>query len=532
VQKGLFIKRPDGREFEGKVWPDKTVFPDFSNPATQEWWTKWIRDFMQRVPVDGWWIDMNEPANFCHTADGPCDSPFSIASSVSEERKESSAQLSETQLRFGPRQNLVKRDIGVSADFDPNRPGYKINNGGWEGPLTFRTVGPDALHYNNVLHYDLHNLYGHSESIMTRNSLLDINPGIRPFVLSRSTFSGTGVHAGHWTGDNFSTWESMILSIPGMINFQLFGIPLVGADICGFIGDSTEELCARWMQLGAFYPFSRNHNAIYQRAQEPYLWDSVARSSRAALNIRYSLLPFYYTLFYQSHQFGSTVVRPFFFEFPEDRNVPSYDRQFLVGPSILITPVLEQGARQVGGYFPAGKWYDWYTHRLVSHLPADQQTGHWLQLAAPLEHINVHIRGGYIIPLQKPAMTTFEARKNDFELLVALDENYQAQGDLFIDDGISWPMKESAISYVHFAASPIADGSSHTLTADGVFNYQAEGKLGTVYVLGVARVPTKVYLDDQEISPSSWSFDHLKAELVISKLSVRLDHVFNITWKY
>jgi alpha-glucosidase (family GH31 glycosyl hydrolase) len=87
------------------------------------------------------------------------------------------------------------------------------------------------------------------------------------------------------------------------------------------------------MQLGAFYPFSRNHNTIGARPQEPYLWESVARASRNALNIRYYLLPFYYTLFYQAHKFGATVVRPFFFEFPEDNNTPLYDRQFLVRSS-------------------------------------------------------------------------------------------------------------------------------------------------------------------------------------------------------
>lgn len=79
VAKDLFIKRADGNLLVGKVWPGPTAFPDFNNPNTQEWWTKWIRKFMQDVDLDGWWIDMNEPANFCHTQDGPCDDVLMLA---------------------------------------------------------------------------------------------------------------------------------------------------------------------------------------------------------------------------------------------------------------------------------------------------------------------------------------------------------------------------------------------------------------------------------------------------------------------
>jgi len=79
---------------------------------------------------------------------------------------------------------------------------------------------------------------------------------------------------------------------------NIFGIPFVGADICGFAGDTTEELCARWMALGSFYPYSRNHNIEGAKSQEPYLWETVAEASRRNLKIRYTLLPYYYTLFY------------------------------------------------------------------------------------------------------------------------------------------------------------------------------------------------------------------------------------------
>ena len=107
----------------------------------------------------------------------------------------------------------------------------------------------------------------------------------------------------------------LVLFFVGLLEFNMFGIPYVGADICGFNQNTTEQLCQRWMELGAFYPFSRNHNSENLRDQDPAVWSApVIDSSRNALNIRYKLLPYLYTLFYHSRTTGSTVVRPLYHE--------------------------------------------------------------------------------------------------------------------------------------------------------------------------------------------------------------------------
>jgi alpha-glucosidase len=169
---------------------------------------------------------------------------------------------------------------------------------------------------------------------------------------------------------------------------------MVGPDTCGFNGNTDEELCNRWMQLSAFFPFYRNHNVLTAIPQEAYRWSSVAEASRVAMNIRYSLLPYWYTLFYKASKTGDPTIRALFYEFPDDSSLADADHQFLVGDALLVTPVLAQGYTNVSGVFPGKElWYDWYTH-------ASRNASGNVTLDAPLGHIPLHIRAGCIIPLQ------------------------------------------------------------------------------------------------------------------------------------
>lgn len=149
------------------------------------------------------------------------------------------------------------------------------------------------------------------------------------------------------------------------------------------------------------------------------------------------MLPYLYTLLHNAHAKGDAIMRALAWEFPDDIMLRSTDNQFLVGPSVLITPVLEKGATSVKGVFPGigdgTRWYDWYTLQEVKGVnPSENVT-----MAAPLEHINVHIRGGSIIPMQQPAYTTAQNRANPYSLLVALDNDENATGSLYLDDGKS-----------------------------------------------------------------------------------------------
>ncbi|KAL3981836.1 Glycosyl hydrolases 31 family protein [Acanthocheilonema viteae] len=181
--------------------------------------------------------------------------------------------------------------------------------------------------------------------------------GKRGLILSRSTFVSSGHYGGHWLGDNSARWIDLRASIIGIQEFNLFGMPYIGADICGFNGETTEELCLRWQQLGAFYPFSRNHNEKGVTSQDPSRWPDVARATRNANLFRYYYLPYLYSLLFDVSLYGGTVIRPVFFEFTSDSETHDLGEQFMWGNAMMIIPVYQPGATSVSGYLPSAIWY-------------------------------------------------------------------------------------------------------------------------------------------------------------------------------
>eukprot|EP00833_Pecoramyces_ruminatium_P002368 jgi/Orpsp1_1/1176400/evm.model.c7180000057461.1 len=481
MEKDIFIKDKSGNLFLGEVWPVglKTAFPDWHHPNIVDYWTNEIRLFKDLAMTDGNWIDMNEAASFCH---GACGSNYEDAG-----------------FRMG--------------EFNPRNPPFKINNFGDYAPLKSKTLDMDVQYYGGLIDYDIHNMYGHMESIVSYKALLNIDPVKRPFLLSRSTFPGTGRYAAHWLGDNHSWWKDMYYSITGMLTFQLFGIPMVGSDTCGFQDNANEELCARWMALGAFNPFGRNHNGLEWdqkriASQEPYIWPKTAEASRRALAIRYKILPYMYTQLVRTHTHSEMILYSFAALWPNDAKALSIDKQFLVGKGILVTPVIEQGKTSVNGYFPEGVWYNWYDHSDVITGPTNKN------LNAPIEHIPVHIRGGQIITTQGPSLTVYENRNKPFELLVALDAQGSATGRLYLDDGISYNV-DGKFNEIEYAVE------NNTLTAKGNYNYEEPQVLHEISVLGVSSKPSKVTVNDAD---AQFSFSN--NELVIKNLDVSMNDDF------
>jgi len=501
----IFIKDVTGKDFLGQVWPGPAVFPDFLHPSIEEYWSKEISDYHAKVAVDGLWIDMNEVSNFCNNAGTEQTCTNSAPSGCP------APGASQTECCLV----CATVDSMNNLDFPP----YEISNS--MGKLNTKTMTMSSVQYGNVSHYDSHNLYGLTEAIFTNKALTEVRKE-RPYLLSRSSFAGSGKFTTKWTGDNAATWDDLKSSIISMMDFNFFGIPMIGADICGFNGPSNEELCARWIEVGAFSPFSRNHNALGQPDQELYLWDSVTEASKRALGMRYRMLPYMYSLFHKSHTKGSTVMRPLWFNFLDDAGSATIDRQYMLGDAVLLSPVLDEGQTSVSAYFPAGMWYNFETSSFDFKSEGETKT-----IDTPLEATNVHIRGGNVLPLQDPAMTTTAGRKTPFTFLAALCESGNASGDLFWDDGVQIELDES-IRLSFTAQATDSTGSFTSVVDESTFT--TDNVIGSIVVLGQnLALPTNVYMDGKKVDVEA-SFDASKGALTFAVGQLPLAQGFTLTW--
>ncbi|XP_065290344.1 lysosomal alpha-glucosidase-like [Dermacentor albipictus] len=476
VAMDIFVKNITGGIVYGKVWNNKSsVFPDFSHPNATAYWMKQFTRFHDEVPFDGAWIDMNEPSNFYDGHQDGCP----------------------------PNQK---------EDQPPYVPGGE--------KLCALTLCMSDRHYISS-HYNVHNIYSQLEARATYKALVQIRRK-RPFIISRATSPGQSVWSGLWSGDISSSWEDMKLSIPNMLSFSMYGMPLMGADICGFNKDATVELCARWHALGAFYPFSRNHNSHDVIDQDPFsLGKTVIEAASKNLRIRYMLIPYLYTLFYRSHVYGETVARPLFFEFPNDPKTYDIDEQFMWGSAFLFSPALYQNQTQVKAYVPASLWYD-----LLSGIGVKVESGTHLTFPAALsDPMNILIRGGHIFAGATNATTTKDQRQKPLFLFAALDKDGTAKGELFWDDGDSLDTIEKG-KYNLFTFSANWAQKVVTLVTPVMSGYDEKPVVKTVYVAGVSQLP-----NDVTIGTRSLQFFYSKGKvLVISDVNQRLDQAFEITW--
>jgi len=366
VERHMFIRKSNGDLFSGYVWPDSAVFPDFTRPDVQQWWGD-LQKGLVEMGVNGIWNDMNEPTVFRR--------PFS-------------------------------------------------QGGGQAGTIDLDArQGPEG---EDTSHAEVHNLYGYLMARASYEGLCRHLGGERPFVLTRSGFAGIQRWSACWMGDNHSWWEHLEMSMPQLMNMGLSGVPFVGTDIGGFGGNATGDLFARWMQLGALSPFCRGHSSWNTVAHEPWAFGPrVEAICREYLKLRYRLLPYLYTLFWEAARRGAPVLRPLLYHYPNDPTTYQLHDQVMLGPFLMAAPIYQPGREYRYVYLPDGVWYDWWTDEMIigpAHLLAH----------APLERLPLYIRAGAIIP-SGPDMAYTDQRPLDPLTL----DLYPGDGEftLYEDDG-------------------------------------------------------------------------------------------------
>ncbi|MFT3868348.1 MAG: glycoside hydrolase family 31 protein [Nibricoccus sp.] len=349
--RNVWVKTAAGSDFVGDVWPGACVFPDFTRPETRSWWSGLYRDFI-RTGIDGVWNDMNEPA------------VFNVPSKTM------------------PEDNLHRGGGGIPP-------------------------GP---------HLRYHNIYGMLMVRATREGIAAARPDKRPFVLTRSNFLGGQRYAATWTGDNVSSAAHMKLSVPMTLSLGLSGQPFVGPDLGGFVGNATPQLWSQWVGAGVFFPFCRGHAVKDGNDKEPWAFgEQVERTARLALERRYRLLPYLYTLFREASMTGLPVMRPVFMADTADATLRREENAFLLGPDLLVVPAWANNPN-----LPKGTW------REITLVDGDQKDP---------DQARLFLRGGAMVPLGRVVQNTTQESLEPMTLLACLDEKGRAMGRLYEDDG-------------------------------------------------------------------------------------------------
>ncbi len=370
---------------------------------------------------------------------------------------------------------------------------------------------------NRCSHSKAHNIYGMQMVRATYDGIKQFTYPKRPFVITRAAYSGTQRYCSTWTGDNVATWEHLWIANQQVQRMSISGFSFVGTDIGGFAEQPTGELYSRWIQLGIFHPFCRTHSSGDHGNQEPWAFDeNVTNISRKFIELRYKLLPYLYTAFYQYVTEGRPIIKPLVLFDQKDAQTYYRTDEFIYGDNILVCPILEANAQGRRMYFPNGKWYNYWTHEIV-------EGGKELWVDADIETIPMFIKEGAIIPKYPVQQYVGEIEIEEVELEVYYKEGKETSF-LYEDANDGYDYKKGRFSFRTFKLT----GKKNEL----IMQQHKEGKYVTGYdnfKLDLKRLPfeiSKIEVDNQDTHLSDLKVNG-NTSLIIDKNFTEL-HIFGV----
>lgn len=465
TEQGVYVKKSDGvTDFDGWCWPGSSSYVDFTSPRARKWWAERFRfdKYLGSTNDLYTWNDMNEPSVF----------------------------------------------NGVEV-----------------------SMAKECKNLDGAEHREWHNLYGMYMQQATMEGLLlrqQNQPGLempsshRPFVLSRSFYAGAQKFGSIWTGDNESKWSHLNYATKMLLSMSSVSLSFVGADVGGFFGNPEPELMLRWLQAAAFQPFFRGHAHHDAKRREPYVFDDPIRSHLCnAIRSRYFILPYMYTLFHEASQTGTPVMRPLWMEFERDTKVFKTDHQYMLGPALLVQPVVEPNVVQSNVYLPeeGSVWYNYWTLEKLSG-------GKEYTVASKLDSIPVFQRGGTIIPKKLRVRRSSQLMRHDpYSLFVALDSNAEARGEIYLDDEITMQYQTGQFNVRQLQWS----NGILSCTSVAKSSYVPTNTVERIVVMGFHQIPKAV---SQEGTSLTFEYDTDRATLTIRKPDVVVgsDWKIQVTW--
>lgn len=245
---------------------------------------------------------------------------------------------------------------------------------------------------NPCSHRKAHNIYGTQMARATYHGLKKYAYPKRPFVITRSAYSGAQRYTSTWMGDNVATWEHLAIANNQAQRMAMSGFSFAGSDIGGFAEQPQGELFARWIQLGVFHAFCRVHSSGDHGDQEPWVFGTeITDIVRKFVEIRYQLLPYLYTAFWNHINHGTPILKSLVLYDQEDVATHYRSDEFIFGDSILVCPILEPNSKGRRMYIPRGNWYNFWTDEVV-------EGGREVWVDADLDSMPIFIKEGAVIP--------------------------------------------------------------------------------------------------------------------------------------
>ena len=405
LEKGYFCKKADGTPFVAAVWPGKAYFADFLRPEVREWFGHKYKALTD-CGIEGFWNDMNEPSLFY--------SPERLRAFLNDMAA------------------LREKDNIEQEEFFPRVVGGAM--GLMNSPADYASFYHE-VDGQKVRHDQVHNLYGGSMTRAAGEAFVDLRPGQRTLLYSRSSFIGSHRYGGIWLGDNNSSWAQLLANIQMMPSVQMCGFLYSGADLCGFSSDTTPDLALRWLEFGLLTPLMRNHSAVGTRMQEYYRFPEVLPAVRNMIRLRYALLPYLYSEFMKAALENTSYFRPLAFDYPDDPDAREVEDQLLLGEGLMAAPVYIQNAHGRHVYLPEPmkllrlRAVDDYDEEI---LPAGH---HYIRCA--LDEVLLFLRPGHIVPVAQPANNTSELDDASLTLWSFLPDGESAEYRMYRDDGVT-----------------------------------------------------------------------------------------------
>ncbi len=309
----------------------------------------------------------------------------------------------------------------------------KMNVTGIWGDLGEPEAHPSTVVHANGTADEVHNIYGHDWARLVQDAFHSFNSKLRPFILMRAGYSGSQRYGiVPWTGDVGRSWGGLKSQPEISLQMGMQGIAFMGSDLGGFAGDHfDDELYVRWLQYGVFQPIYRPHAGDAVPSEPVFRNEKTKQLSKKAIELRYQMLPYNYQLIYENSDDGTPLMKPLFFEEPDNKELFAYADSYLWGNDFLVSPIVEAGKKEQNVYFPAkSNWYDFYTGEKYSG-------GNFKTVKTHEEYIPTFVRGGAIIPLAKPMQSTKEYTGNDLILNYYYDSSVnKSKAKLYNDDGL------------------------------------------------------------------------------------------------